>query len=154
MSKEKNTFNEAKEAYTQARRIERAKLRRHLNKNGFRVEHGKSGAGNYKGGGALNKECDLSDWLWLDVLDPQDEASYLISLQSFDRDVRSGNRHTLADRIGVYKYRTAQGYSAEDAFRHMEVSDWDLPLNEGEMQALTAWMLGLPFIEHDTEQSS
>ncbi len=145
---EENEFNKAKAAYVQAREDERRRLIDFLAHNGFEVtKRGGTGRADYTNYGKLDKPYDLTNWKFIDAF--KDGILYFISFQAFDHDPHSGNRHALMDRIGVYRYECPsfakrndkKYYKADDAFRLMKTSSYDLPLNEEDMQGLIDWMV-------------
>ncbi len=142
-------FGTVKAAYVQAREDERRKLIDFLALHGFEVtKRGKSGMGveAYTNYGRLEKPYDLRNWKYIDAF--KNGVLYFISLQAFDHDPNSGNWHVLMDRIGVYRYEcpsfseryNKKCYKADDAFRLMKTSSYDLPLCEEDMQGLIDWM--------------
>ncbi len=137
-----DTFEQIKNAYNEAREAQRGELIEALNEKGFRNLKGKEisksggkGKKDYTNKNTIN-QFDLSNWKWVSC--SKDGFNYFISLQAFDQDIKSKNRHVLFDRIGVYKYKGK--YNAYDAFYTMENTNIDLPLNEEKIEKLVKFM--------------
>lgn len=96
------TFIEAKQAYMEKRKEERDRISLALKNAGF--ENRKAAAGSERYGAALDGEpYDLRNWQYIEGV--FDDIRVHISLQTFDRDSKTGNIHVLYDRIGLYYYR-------------------------------------------------
>ena len=72
------------------------------------------------------EKYDLSNWKWVCV--KRNDVHFFISLQTFDKDLRTGNLHILMDRIGVYAY--VGNYSSIDAQSKMMMTNIELPLDD------------------------
>lgn len=78
------------------------------------------------------EEYDLSNLKWVSV--KRNNVYFFISLQAFDRDLRTGNLHVLMDRIGVYAY--VGNYSSIDAQTKMMITNIELPLDDKKLNEL------------------
>lgn len=90
------------------------------------------GTRNYKSGSRLTEPYDLRNWMWLTT--QRNNVNFIVSIQSFDMDPRTGNYHVLFDRVGIYSY--VGEYSAEKAFSNMMITDIELPLNYEKLHRL------------------
>lgn len=132
-----NTFIKAKQQYNDCREAERKKIISYLKEEGFEIlkERGGRGAKNYTAGKTLESPYDLSNWKWIEAA--MDGINYCITLQAFDRDPNTGNRHVLMDRIGVYTYAK---YNAEDAYKNMVTTEIDLPMDDEKLKMLVEFL--------------
>lgn len=73
------------------------------------------------------KPYDLSNWKWISVR--KDTVDYVISLQAFDIDPKTHDRHVLMDRIGVYAYHSGE-YDPEACVKEMINTGIDLPMTK------------------------
>lgn len=130
-------FVTCKKEYENARNFEKNKLMEFFKEEGVKVlnmGHG-NGSKNYTSGGTLEVSYDLSNWKWVEI--EKEEYKYLISLQAFDRDKKTGNIHVLMDRIGIYKYKD---YNAMETIEKMIVTDIELPLTEEKLHSLLTYL--------------
>lgn len=100
-----------------------------LNMNGEKAKRpNKTGSGqkHYTSGNTI-KEFDLSNWKWISV--EKNNLEYTISLQAFNVDPKTRNRHILMDRIGIYVCNYGE-YNAEECFEKMQDTGIDLPMTE------------------------
>lgn len=161
---EEQDFKTIKAKYVELREQERRKIIDYL--AGLKDADGRSlfmkGSGGdfcskdcYRGGTGKNnyglrrnngfKGYDLSNWKWIDAKYHGHEV--LISLQSFEIDPNAGNLHVLYDRIGLLFKEPClieaflDSIRIRDAFLNMEVTDWDLPLSESDLKALTSYIM-------------
>lgn len=128
-------FIDIKNAYNQTRKVERDDIAKYFNKQeDFENEKPAARAGrkNYKSGGRLLKEYDLSNWNWVCV--KRNKVKFFISLQTFDRDPNTGNLHVLMDRIGIYAY--VGECSSVNAQTKMMMTNIELPMNDEKMNQL------------------
>lgn len=126
-------FNDARNAYRECRETERLQIARHMVEKGFRASmRGDAGKGieNYTSGGRI-EEYDLRNWMYVDAKGL--DYNVFISLQAFDLDPNSYNRHTLMDRLGLYVY---SNYSAKDAYEQMITTNIDLPMDSAKFAEL------------------
>ncbi len=126
-------FRKCKDEYEKARNGEKKKLVEFLENKGFKVLNKGYGSGSkkYKAGGKLDVPYDLSNWKWVEI--EKEGYTYLISLQPFDKDKKTGNIHVLMDRIGIYKYKE---YSASEVIEKMVATNIELPLTEEKLNSL------------------
>ncbi len=127
-------YEEIVRLFEASREEERLKIVRHLISQGYKVSsRSNSGKGrsDYTSGGTI-KGYDLSSWKYINAKKDQDHNIF-ISLQSFDKDPVSKNRHTLRDRLGIYVY---DKYNADEAYENMHTTDIDLPINEEKLKEL------------------
>lgn len=125
-------FETAKSNYEEAREEIRRELIRFLSTyKGIEdvlriVSGGRAGKGlkNYTSGKRI-EVYDLSNWKWVEITDDSD-FECIVSLNMPDVDPRSGNPHTLFDRIGLLVSYHRDGQYYETAI-HTNI---DLPLNE------------------------
>lgn len=128
-------FSEKKNIYNKARTEERNKISRFFRtQDDFELENpaARSGVKHYNSGGRMMEKYDLSNWKWVCV--KRNDVHSLISLQTFDRDPRTGNFHILMDRIGVYAY--VGNYSSIDAQTKMMMTNIELPLDDKKLNEL------------------
>lgn len=90
------------------------------------------GVKNYKSGSRLLEAYDLSNWKWVCV--KRNNVNFFISLQTFDRDPKTGNMHILMDRIGIYAY--VGKYSSTDAQTKMMITNIELPMDDEKLNKL------------------
>ena len=127
------TFTKVKRTYEKLREEQRIIIVNFLNSKGFEVSKNPGagkGSKHYKGGGTI-EEFDLSNWKY--VIAKRRNQEVLISLNSFDVDKCTRNRHVLYDRIGLYAYKK---YVPEEACCDMAVTNIDLPMSEEKLKAL------------------
>lgn len=125
-------FLEIKKRYIEARTEERNTISRFFRKqDDFEMDDPAARAGkeNYNSGKRLMKEYNLSNWQWVSV--KRNDVHFLISLQTFDRDPKTGNFHILMDRIGIYAY--GGNYSPIDVQTQMLITNIELPLDENKL---------------------
>lgn len=72
---------------------------------------------------------DLSNWKWISARIESLGLDIDISLQAFDIDPKTLNRHVLMDRIGLYVYKSGE-YDATKCFENMVNTGIDLPMTE------------------------
>ena len=139
-TREETFFELIKDAYNQARNVERQNLVKALENYGFIDVIDKQGSASYKGGkSGFEEKYNLINWKWIDC--SKNGFNYFISFQTFDQDIKTQNRHVLFDRIGVYKYKGE--YNPDDAFFTMKNSNIDLPLDDEKIQKLIEFMENL-----------
>ena len=126
-------FAEVKKQYAKLRENERIKIIDFLKEKGYKASkrggQGKprwDGDDYYTNGHSINP-YDLSNWKW--VKTSKNGLSYIISLQTFDRDQSSGNWHVLFDRISIM---------CELPNKEVELTKYDLPLDESELEGLVS----------------
>lgn len=128
-------FYKIKEMYNEAREDERNKIARFFRSHkDFEVERppARRGAKSYSSGSRLNKKYDLSNWKWVCI--KRNDVHFFISLQSFERDPKTGNFHVLMDRIGIYAH--AGNYSPIEAQTKMMVTNIELPMDDEKLDEL------------------
>lgn len=130
-------FTEIRDQYNELRRKERDIIANYLRNHAFFKKKAKkidvrSGSQKYNSGQRLEIKYDLSNWLWIDLA--INDVNFLLSLQTFDYDPKTGNLHVLMDRIGIYVY--GDNYSAVDARENMMITNIELPLNENKLEEL------------------
>lgn len=126
-------FNKIKTEYENSREKERIRIRDHLANRGFKVSmspRAGKGLANYTSSGRI-RPYDLRNWKYITAA--KDGREVFVSLQSFDKDRASHNRHVLYDRIGIYAY---ESYNAEDTYAGMITTDIDLPMDESKFAEL------------------
>lgn len=99
---------------------------------------GGKGISKYSSGKRLEKVYDLSNWKYIET---SYKGNYVfISLQSFDIDPNSKNVHILFDRIGILYEKPVikdfDGMKICDAFLKMKTTNWQLPLEDNEINKL------------------
>ncbi|MBQ9120073.1 MAG: hypothetical protein IJY09_08500 [Lachnospiraceae bacterium] len=129
-------FNEARDAYVNARSEERMKIIKFLEQKGFEIlkKNGGSGRANYKGS-HMETPHNLRNWKWIEA--QCGENYYFISLQVFEQDYKSKNRHILMDRLGVYKHME---YDPEAIFESMQITEIELPMTEEKLENLLTYL--------------
>lgn len=128
-------FLEIKNMYNEERRKQRNKISCFFRKqDDFETEDpaARAGSKHYSSGGRLMEKYDLSNWKWVCI--KRNNVHFLISLQTFDRDPRTGDLHILMDRIGIYAY--AGNYSSIDAQTKMMQTNIELPLDDKKLNEL------------------
>lgn len=129
-------FTEIRDQYNELRRKERNIIVNYLRNHVFFKNKAKINARNgsqkYNSGQRLKTKYDLRNWLWIDLA--INDVNFLLSLQTFDYDPKTGNLHVLMDRIGIYVY--GDNYSAVDARENMMITNIELPLNENKLEEL------------------
>ncbi len=127
-------YNVAKQEYYSAKINQGGILRKYLYDEGFELSSNRLlyGAKNYKSGNRLDEEYDLRYWQYI-VL-KRKSVNFLISLQAFDQDPKTGNHHVLPDQVGIYAY--VGSYSHEDAFKNMMMTNITLPFTEEKLVKL------------------
>lgn len=129
-------FEEIKDLYEQSRECERVSIVKRLLEAGFTASlKGGKGIANYTSGGTI-APYDLRNFKYIEAA--KNGVKHLISLQSFDVDPNSQNRHILMDRLGVYTYTGK--YNPSDAQTKMRSTNVDLPMNNDKMKALIAML--------------
>ncbi|MEG0778327.1 MAG: hypothetical protein RSG55_05725 [Oscillospiraceae bacterium] len=128
-------FKSIKDLYTDARQTQKKEIIDWLLKEGFTIltmsgEIAKSpyATGSGKKGYSANssiKPYDLRNWKWISAR--KANVDFVISLQAFDIDPKTHDRHMLMDRIGVYTYHSNE-YSPKDCFEKMDNTGIDLPM--------------------------
>ena len=93
-----------------------------------------SGQCNYTSRGTI-ESYDLSNWKWISARSEEQALDFIISLQAFDIDVKTQNRHVLMDRIGLYVYNMKE-YNAVECFTRMIDTGIDLPMTEEKYESL------------------
>ncbi len=143
---EKRNLQTVKNEYNNLRNTERSRIVEALRKakdahgvNLFSDISATQGAWNY-GGDRINGKYNLGNWKYIEA---KCKGKYvLISLQCFDIDPNTHNVHVLLDRIGLLleKPTTIQlgnhGMQISDAIIKMEITGWELPLNNNEIENL------------------
>lgn len=135
-------FLNSKKMYDKARTYDRNEIARYLrNSKIFEVERSaaRQGTDKYSSGGRLHNKYDLSDWKWVCV--KRNNVHFFISLQSFERDPKTGNLHVLMDRIGIYAY--TGDYSPIDAQTKMMVTEIELPMDKEKLKKLEEILIDL-----------
>ena len=129
-------FIEAKAIYKQAREEERRKLIDVLNHHEYKATYrGGRGRKDYTSGSKM-KPYDLSNFMYIEAT--KGNTNYFISLQPFDTDPNSFNRHFLPDRIGLCKYTGR--YDPDYIYTNITVLNIDLPLSDSDYAILLAEM--------------
>lgn len=126
---------EIKNKYNEARGDERNNISHFFSmQDDFETEKpaARAGVKKYTSGGRLMEEYDLSNWKWVCV--KRKDVHFFISLQTFDRDPRTGNLHVLMDRIGIYAY--VGNYSSIDAQTKMMMTNIELPMDDKKLNEL------------------
>lgn len=138
------SFEQIKKEYTRRRNVERLKIIEELLNYedctimdmGFKKalanpRSAKAGRGltDYTGNGTT-APYDLSNWQWINL--KIGEHLITISLQPLETDQKTGNRHTLFDRIGLI-YRNP----LDQVERPTMITAIDLPLDEDKLDDLT-----------------
>ena len=87
--------------------------------------------------------------MWIDLSYKGNDI--LISLQSFDIDPNSNNLHVLYDRIGIIFGKDEESDNKDgkldnelkvsDDFLKMEITNWELPLSEAEMEEMVNYII-------------
>lgn len=142
MNENKMDFLDIKKMYNEARRVERNDISRYLKESKcFEIERtpARQGTNGYTSGGRLYNKYDLSNWKWICV--KRNNVHFFISLQSFERDPKTGNLHVLMDRIGIYAY--TGDYSPIDAQTKMMVTEIELPMNKEKLEKLKEILIDL-----------
>lgn len=128
-------FEEIKKMYNDARRKERNKISKFFRKHiDFETEEpaARQGIKEYTSGRRLVKKYDLSNWKWVCI--KRNDVHFFISLQSFERDPKTGNLHVLMDRIGIYAY--TGDYSPIEAQTKMMTTNIELPIDDIKLNEL------------------
>lgn len=129
---DKTEFGAIKNSYEQARESERKDLAKYLAKyKGIEdvlrvVSGGRSGKGlkDYTAGKRI-KGYDLSNWKWVEVTDDGD-FDCIVSLNMPDIDLRSGNPHSLFDRIGLLVfYQLGKSYYETEIYTDIDLPPYD-----------------------------
>lgn len=135
MSKNEMNFSKIKDMYNKARGIEGSKISKYFREH-TDFEVGKSavkqGKKGYSSGSRFHEKYDLRNWKWVCV--KRNNVNFFISLQSFERDPKTGNLHILMDRIGIYAYTGK--YSPIDAQTKMMVTELELPMDDDKLKEL------------------
>ncbi|MDD4508275.1 hypothetical protein SAMN04515656_11525 [Eubacterium aggregans] len=97
------------------------------------------------------KSYDLSNWKWISARNG--EREYLISLQAFDIDPKTRDRHVLMDRIGIYIYPRGK-YNPEDCVEKMINTDIDLPMDQEKFVLLRKLLMCVDQVPWRGHQSS
>lgn len=140
---DKTEFGAIKNSYEQARESERKDLAKYLAKyKGIEdvlrvVSGGRSGKGlkEYTSGKRI-KVYDLSNWKWVEITDDSD-FECVVSLNMPDIDPRSGNAHTLLDRVGLIVSYHKGGHYYETTI----YTDIDLPLDDAKKEKIAQLVL-------------
>lgn len=83
--------------------------------------------------------------MWIDLSYKGNDI--LISLQSFDIDPNSKELHVLYDRIGIMFEKDGKillpdnKSEVSDAFLKMEITNWELPLSEADMEEMVNYII-------------
>ena len=93
-----------------------------------------SGQSNYTSRGTI-ESYDLSNWKWISARNEEQALDFIISLQAFDIDAKTQNRHVLMDRIGLFIYNMKE-YNATECFTHMINTGIDLPMTVEKYESL------------------
>lgn len=94
------------------------------------------GIAEYTSGGRIYK-YDLSNWKWVELNSADSRFNCIVSLNMLETDPRSGNTHTLYDRIGIYvTYKRNKQYYKTEIY-----TDIDLPLDSGDMEKIAGVIL-------------
>ena len=128
-------FDEIKTEYENCREMERLAIRDHLIYRGFIVSKSSragKGLSNYTSSGTI-RPYDLRNWKFITA--QKDGKQVFISLQAWDQDKHSRNRHVLYDRLGIYAY---ERYNPEELFGKMLTTSIDLPMDEAKFAELDA----------------
>jgi len=136
-------FSEAKRQYVSARQEQKNKIIDWLIKEGFTIltMSGEAASAPYRTGSGLKNYTagsrisayDLSNWKWISAR--KNDSEYLISLQAFDIDPSTRDRHILMDRIGIYTYDKGN-YDPQECVEKMVNTGIDLPMSEAEYAVL------------------
>ncbi|MGF7012230.1 hypothetical protein M2145_002878 [Lachnospiraceae bacterium PF1-21] len=130
------SFLEIKKIYTEERQKQKNELIDWLRNEGYVIltmegdEASKphstgSGKSMYTADSGI-KAYDLSNWKWITAR--QGNKELLLSLQAFDIDPKTKDRHVLMDRIGIYFYKSGK-YNPEECVKEMINTGIDLPMN-------------------------
>lgn len=133
------TFQQAKEAYVAARKLERERIRQALKAEGFVVKvRGNAGQGKekYTSGHRLTPPFDLSNWMWVEA--KCNGITVLVTLQVLDRDPDSRNIHALMDRIGIRVVNDKLRYPDDDPLFEACTTKFTLPLSDTELSELVS----------------
>ena len=131
MIEDAEEFETAKVEYMKFRLEERERIINYLKRRGF--ERGGRTPGKYSSGSRFSREYDLSNWLYFDI--NKGEKKICISLQTFDKDSKSGNYHVLMDRLGIYIYAPGSSETT-DAIDRMLATNIDLPMTDKSLENL------------------
>lgn len=137
------SFNEVKEIYKELRNIEKCRIieklievdcgyeimdmlfKRNVSKKSWKI----TGNGNYHyTSNNTIYEYNLTNWKWINV--KFENILITISLQPYDTDKKTGNTHTLFDRIGIIAKHSSQ--LASISF----ITDIDLPMDSNKLDKL------------------
>ena len=132
-------FVEARDAYRNARNMQRLLIVEALKSAGFEVKtRGNAGRGllKYTSGGRLTPPFDLSNWMW--VTGERDDVFVMVSLQVLDQDPKSMNVHALMDRVGVEVYRADDPVDENDPLFERATTELQLPLDSDSLATLVS----------------
>lgn len=137
-AQESKDFETVRKEYVDARYKELCDMSQYFNKKrGFVKRRVNRGSEYYKSGKVLYEAYSLENWMWFTVT--RNDVHFVVSLQPFDRDSKTGNYHVLFDRLGIYAY-TGE-YSAKAAFSKMLITDISLPLDEPKLEKLEKMLI-------------
>ncbi len=163
-----SSFQQAKEAYRQARLVEREKIRNLLRSMNFKVVDGKrAGEGPEKypnRSERITRQLDLRNWMWVEAKHKHyPSIQVLVTLQVLDWDPSTRNVHALFDRLGVIPFCDAPhpklrpGKHSVSKFEtcNLEADEWvseavlleqyrtniDLPLTTASIEELKAQII-------------
>jgi hypothetical protein len=138
LTEREKIFKEIKDKYREFREEEKKLLIESLEKEGYTfpkdVRYYKTWHGNvdYKNYGTI-EEYNLTNHMYMEV--EKNGTIILITFQPMDRDVVSGNRHSLYDRIGfVYWKNDNEKNDAKE--KPKMITSIDLPLDEDKLLKL------------------
>ncbi|WP_334074518.1 MULTISPECIES: hypothetical protein [Paenibacillus] len=138
-----NVFLETKKKYNSLREDERKKIIRYLSERGFTATNrGGNGRPDYTNHRQLEKSYDLTNWKYIEAT--KGDIKYFISLQAFDRDIKTTNYHVLMDRIGICAF--SKEVKKPDYFSLMQVTSLELPFGEKELDELLEIMNNINII--------
>lgn len=145
------SFNEIKDKYRKYRMDIRKEIIEKINKRNEAKKTDEKWAltiGGASGRGRSDystPDYDNTNWIWLefdpipndDPLKDNRDKRFLLSFQPLDQDSSSKNYHALFDRIGLYiRNDNGKNHSFFEIPLKLDGSAYDLPLNEGDIDAL------------------
>ena len=138
-------FERIRENYYEARRDQLAYLSRSLAKEPEIIKcRVKCGSDKYNSKGRMESKYDMRVWRWLDV--DINEVHFVVTIQPFEKDSSTSNKHVLMDRIGIYAY--IGEYSPIEAQTQMLITDISLPLDINKVDKIKAILKDLSECEY------
>lgn len=129
-------FKKVKDDYTRIRQEEKVKIANFLQDHHFTIlalENNKETTPSKRLGSGRN---GLANWQYIYAQNDKNKNYFYISLQCFDEDKKSGNRHVVMDRIGFCVESKDPKGSFPDAFDKMIDADIDLPVDDDNLNEL------------------